>query len=290
MKNLTNIFRYSFLIFLFIASFSCNEEEFLEEVPLSFYSPENSYVTSKDFERAITELYSRVRYCAYNSYTTSGSFPYWTSTDIAQDGRGQLNSSARFGGHSVYLVPTNKIVKAHWESWFKLVANANTIISRIDNAEMSDEEKIKIVAEAKFMRAFGYRYLVYLYGGVPLSLEEITSPKKDFVRATKEEVLNQIILDATEAAKNLPGINEVVDGKISNLVAQHLLTETYISLNEFDKAIEAATIVINDPNTSLMIERFGSMANQDPSDEYLKFTQPGDVYWDLFRVGNQNRG
>src|SRR3546814_11113639 len=38
-----------------------------------------------------------------------------------------------------------------------------------------------------------------------------------------------------------------------------------------------------------MQDRFGSMATQNPQDGLLNFTQPGDVYWDLFRVGNQNR-
>jgi hypothetical protein len=188
------------------------------------------------------------------------------------------------------LTPTNtRWVKATWDNWYKLISNANTIINRVGNTDLQENDKKKIIAEAKFMRAFGYRYLVYLYGGVPLNLEEVTSPKTDYIRATKEEVLNQIILDATEATEVLPGTDEVPDGRVSNLVAYHLLTETYIALHEYDKAIQAASTVINDPNTALMTERFGSMANQDPYDPYLKFTEPGDVYWDLFRVNNQNR-
>lgn len=289
MRNLTTIFKYIMLSLFFIFGSSCNEKEFLEEVPLDFFSPENSYVTSEDFESAITELYSRVRYCAYHSSGSSGSYPYLTSTDIAQDGRYQLNSTARFGGHSVYLVPTNSTVTTHWNMWYKLIANANTIISRVDESELTEEEKKEVVVEARFMRAFGYRYLVYLYGGVPLNLEEVTSPKTDYTRASKEDVLRQMVEDMSEAANVLPGIGEVSDGRISNLVAYHYLAETYVSLGEYEKAIAAASVVINDPNTSLMTERFGSMANQQPADQYLNFTQPGDVYWDLFRVGNQNR-
>ncbi len=290
MKKFLSKLRDGLFIFLFIFNFSCNEKEFLKEVPLDFFSPENSYVTQGDFESAITELYSRVRFCAYNSYGTSAGYPMWTSTDIAHDGRYQITSSARFGGHSTCLVPTNTThVAATWNNWYKLISNANTIISRVNNTDLSESDKKKITAEAKFMRAFGYRYLVYLYGGVPLNLEEVISPKKDYTRATKEEVLNQMIRDATESAEVLPGIIEVTDGRVSNLVAYHLLAETYIALQEYDKAIQAASIVINDPNTALMTERFGSMVNRDPYDKYLKFTQSGDVYWDLFRVNNQNR-
>src|SRR5699024_8113391 len=88
---------------------------------------------------------------------------------------------------------------------------------------------------------------------------------------------------------NLPPINEVMDGKVSNLVAQQLLAETYIALEKYDEAIVAASVVIDDPNTDLMQTRFGSMASHDPHDRFLNLIQPGDVYWELFRVGNQNR-
>ena len=289
MNKLIKILRSGLLILSLSFNFSCNEGEFLKEVPLDFYSHENSFVTKEDFESAITELYSRIRYCAYQTGDASGGFPYLNSTDIAHDGRYQITAANRFGGHTTCLVSTNGTITTHWNSWFKLIANANTIINRIESAELSDDVKRVYTAEAKLMRAFGYRYLVYLYGGVPLNLEEVTSPKKDYTRATKEEVLNQIIKDATEAAEALPGIEDVVDGKVSNLVAYHLLAETYIALQKYDEAIESASIVINDPNTSLMTSRFGSMADQNPHDDYLKLSQPGDVYWDLFRVNNQNR-
>jgi hypothetical protein len=289
MKNLIHQLKYGLLGLLFVFNFSCNEEEFLKEVPMDFFSPENAFITKGNFESATIELYSMARYGAWSATNSSGGFPYLTSTDIAHDGRYQESSVARFGGHTACLVPTGSAITTHWNTWYKLIANANTIISRIENANFPESDKIQIIAQAKFLRGFAYRYLVYLYGGVPLSLEEITAPKKDFTRATKEEVLNQIIVDVTYAAENLSGIDKVEDGRLSNLAAQHLLAETYISLKQYDKAIQAASIVINDPNMSLMKNRFGSMSNLNPTDEYLKFTQPGDEYWDLFRVNNQNR-
>ena len=272
---------FSCIVFLSV-SFSC--KDILEEKPLDFYSPENSFVSYDDYQRGLTDLYAKVRTICYAATEYK---PYLTATDIAQDGRYQLTS--RFGGHTNYLVPTNSDVLRHWRSWYKIVSNANTIISRVNNSGLANDEKMLVTAEAKFFRAFAYRFLVYLYGGVPLVMEEITAPKTDFVRASKKEVLERIIADATEAASNLPSINQVMDGKISNLVALQLLAETYIALQRYDEAITAASSVIDDPNTDLMHDRFGSMATQNPQDGLLNFTQPGDVYWDLFRVGNQNR-
>lgn len=45
-----------------------------------------------------------------------------------------------------------------------------------------------------------------------------------------------------------------------------------------DKAVSTATDVINYPSMKLMTERFGSRVGE-----------AGDVYWDLFRLDNQNR-
>lgn len=285
MKTIINM-RTVILTAILLSFISCNEDSFLKEKPLDFYTPDNSYVTKDNYESAITELYSHVRCNLFG--TGYGGSPYWVSTDIAQDGRYQLNSS-RFGGHSVYLIPTNSVVKEHWNMWYKLISNANTIIDRADNSQLTDAEKTRYVAEAKFMRAFGYRFLVYLYGGVPLNLHEVSEAKTDYTRASKEEVLKQMEIDLKDACAGLPDINSAGDGRVSNLVAYHLLAETYISLGEYQKAIDAASVVINDPNTDLMRSRFGSMATQKPEDPYLKFTQDGDVYWDLFRVNNQNR-
>src|SRR5690606_21264645 len=248
------------------------------------FSQENSFVTTETYQSGLTDLYARVRNTLYAGTEYK---PYLTATDIAHDGRYQL--TARFGGHTNYLVPTNSDVLLHWRSWYKIVSNANLTIARGGTWTRTGDGKVLVTAEAKSFRAFAYRFLVYLWGGVPLMTEEITAPKTDFVRASKTEILEQIVADATDAANNLPSINEVTDGKVSNLVAQQLLAETYISLQRYDEAITAASVVIDDPNTDLMQDRFGSMAAQNPQDELLHFTQAGDVYWDLFRAGNQNR-
>lgn len=283
-----NIFHcIALLMVLFPALTGCNEDEFLKEKALSFYSSSNSFVTASDFERSVTTLYAQVRREIWG-VSNVGSWPYFTSTDVAKDGREILNST-RFGAHEIYLVPTNSTVVNTWEAWYKLIANANTIIDRADRSSMSDSDKKRYVAEAKFFRAFGYRFLVYLFGGVPLITNEVTSPKTDYTRASKEEVLKQMAEDFAAAGAGLPDINAVQDGKVSKLVAYHFLSETYVALGEYQKAIDAASVVIDDPNTALMQNRFGSMATKKPTDPYLDFTQDGDVFWDLFRVGNQNR-
>jgi starch-binding outer membrane protein, SusD/RagB family len=269
-----NLFKLTLLLAVVLFQASCKEDEFLEEVPLDFYSPENSFINEGNFNAALTDLYARVR--AIQSVDGGANlYSEVLGTDLAYNGR---LDQARLGSYAVAITPQGDIPRQHWIRWYKIISNANTIIARVNTAQLTDTQKKTIGAEARLFRAYAYHKLVHLYGGVPLILDEVNSPTTNFTRATKEQVLQQIIVDATDAATNLPAIDAVRDGKLSKPVANHLLAETYIALKDYDKAIAAATEVIEKSNLRLMTDRFGSLR-----------TQPGDVFYDLFRVGNQNR-
>jgi len=272
MKTLYSII----LLFITISFFSC-KKAYLDEKPLDFLSSSNAMVTYADFNLSINDMYRVVR---TEFFTRDENYPfdYLYSTDLVFDGQANTyrhtNLAATFapsGGREIPLT--------HWSSLYKLIAEANTVITRAPASAMSDSEKTLIVAKARFFRALGYRSLAYLFGGVPLVLEEITTPKTDFVRASKAEVLNQCIEDLKYAVINLKAITAVVDGEINQLAAGHLLAEVYLANGEFQNAADAASAVISNGAATLMKNRFGSRST----------VTTGNVYWDLFQPGNQNR-
>ncbi|WP_373521337.1 RagB/SusD family nutrient uptake outer membrane protein [Aquiflexum sp.] len=263
------------LVFVLSTQLACVEEDFLNENPLDFFSTGNSFVTFENYQGALIDMYAQVRTFTADE---NGFSAHMYGTDIMINAR-RIADGLRWGNYSVSLNPTSGLPLFHWNSMYKLITSANSIIDRLqDNTVLTANEKQSIDAEARFFRALGYRNLVYIFGGVPLLLNEVTSPRTDFERAAREEVIAQIEADLLIASQNLPSIGAVADGRLSNLAAFHLLTEIYIAQQKWDLAIGAASQVIDDPNTALMTNRFGSMANQ-----------PGDVFYDLFRVGNQNR-
>jgi hypothetical protein len=168
-----------------------------------------------------------------------------------------------------------------WSPNYKIIAEANTIIARAAVSSLTDAQKTSFTAKARFFRAFSYRTLAYLYGGVPLILTESTTPKTDFVRATRKEVYAQAIEDLKFAVANLPSLAtaSIKDGEISSQAANHLLSEVYLADGQFQNSVNAATAVISDPAMALMTSRFGRRST----------VTPGDVYWDMFQRGNQNR-
>ena len=274
MKSINNY--VIFLIMLFSIS-SCEEKSFLEEKSLDFYSTENMYVTLPHFQMAVNSLYDQVRKMYWRGKEQRMRDGYYCSTDFAfiappwPDGV--------WNNYEAYVCPTENGVNSLWECLYKQIQNANAIIGRINMPnELSDDKKPFIKGQALFFRAFAYRHLANVYGGVPLVVEEVKVPRRDFVRASRDDVYNQCKIDLVEAISLLPDITEVKDGQISKQAAQHLLTEVYISLKMYPEAISTATNVINHNAMRLMTERFGSRKDE-----------LGDVYWDLFRTDNQNR-
>lgn len=261
---------------ILLGMMGCNEDKWLEEKPYSFYTPSNSFKNESDFESAITYLYTQINEF-YNVNTVEGRALHYPS-DLAYSA---IAANQDLNQYKDKLIPDAPETVNLWKKLYQMVFNANVIISRLKgpDIQVSDDYKRIAQAEARFFRSFAYRYLVGFYGGVPLILEETNSPKRDFERATKEDVLRQCAEDLTFAQNNLPEVTEIKKvGRISKAVASHLLGEIYISLKDWPKAIEATTSVISNPNFHLMTDRFGGKSNQE-----------GDVYFDLFQRNNQNR-
>ena len=260
----------------FLLGFNSCSEEILKETPLDFFSPENAFVSKAGFDAALVGLYDATR-VEMASGDNKNEVIMSECTDVATNAAA---SATAINSNWQRMNPTNAYPVFYWNWAYQLViSRANTIISRIENPEItwdSENEKNEILAEARFFRGYAYSVLVNLFGGVPIVKEEVTSPKYDYVRATKQEVLEFIIEDLKFASQYLPATT-TEDGKIVKAAADHYLSETYLGLKQYDKAIEAASDVINSGLYKIMTERFGDLS------------RPGDVFSDLFWTHQINR-
>lgn len=262
------------VLLITILATGCNEKEILHEVPKDFASPENSFITESDFNSAIIALYDLTRGTLSDGEHRPLDHIY--GTDLGYNAAQQLNE--RFGSYPATLTTTSVQALFHWQQYYKIISSANIILNRLGNTSFTDDRKKAIEAETRIFRGLAYRNLAHLYGGVPIELNEVSSPKTDYTRASRQQVYQQAADDLAFAASSLPDVEQVKDGKVSASAANHLLAETYLSLGGFQDAVDAASKVIANTNNKLMTQRFGSLSRQ-----------PGDVYWDLFRRFNQNR-
>ncbi len=271
--SIRNMYKIIVLIIVLSTSFSCNKT-ILEETPLSFLSP-GALTNQGAFNAAIAGLHQWAR---QEDLYDPDHFEMWYGTDGGYPGE---PNPLRHNDYSL-ITPTYGPVQQYWNYvYLRLIPNANMIINRaqLPEAVWSDTiaGKNAVIAEARFFRAYGYNILVNLFGGVPIDTSERTVPKVDYVRASKEDVLNLERSDLEFASRWLPATTKQ-DGRIVKAAADHLLAEVYLSLGRNDDAIKSASDVINSGLYHLMDQRFGVAKDL-----------PGDVFSDLFKTGNYNR-
>ncbi len=269
MKNI----RYIITIVL-IGLWSCNEDKWLEEKPLDFYTPDNSYTTTNQFRQALNYLYDDVRMMYFQGWDQAIAM---NLGDLAYGGS-DFSPAAKFNDFKAYITSNTDTPLRYWNIAYTAILNANVIIGRIDLPnQVSDADKKAIKGEALFFRAYFYKFLANLYGAVPIVTEESSVPRRDYNSSPRADVYNQARTDLESAIALLSNIGQVKKGVISKQAAQHLITEVYICLGRYTDAINAATAVIDYPGMGLMKIRFGSRKDK-----------PGDPYWDLFQLDNQN--
>ena len=274
--------RILFVVSLFLVFTSCDEDEILREQPHDFLTPGNAYTTPADIEVGMFGLYSDVRATWYLRANEAYAL-YGQGTDIGYDG--ETPGGQRFlTNYETSVTPQNSNITNWWRGLYRHIQTANILLESIDALDdelwASEAEKNSLIAEARFFRAWSYRLAVTLWGDVPLITEVIEEAKVDFSRAPKEEVYMQIEEDLKFGSANLaqPG-SEIAPGRLTQGAALHLLTEIYLAQSKYQDAVDASSRIIDDYNYSLMTERFGSQNDVFGT---------GDVYYDLFRYGNQN--
>ena len=188
-------------------------------------STDNSFLTQSDFDMSVNDLYFQTRIEFYG-YDENRPFDFIYGTDLVFDG--EPGGIERHGVTTSAYASDGSIVRHHWDALYKMISTANVIKDRIADRPFTQEVIDEYTAKALFFRGLSYRTLAYLYGGVPIELNEVTSPKTDYVRSTREETLRQAADDLAFAASHLKDIDKVRDGEINRQVANHYLAEVYL--------------------------------------------------------------
>ncbi len=272
-------------IFSIILVCGCSED-FLKPEPLSFFSPENVLVNREGMESLLTacEHLLRLEYTIPQvrievMMSDIGACAGCTLSDFEQN----LYPSSPSLANAWYNV------QQYWDEWYKVVKYANTVISRVDDISLSEDDRNLLIAKAVFYRARAYYRLTHQFGDVPLILEEVVTPRLDFYTYERESILRKMKDDMDQYTPYLPLTAPL--GTVNRDAAYHLLTKINLALGEFEDAVESASTVINGSTHALMTQRFGAFKNQATLTQgYQAYVNGGevalDVIWDLHREEN----
>lgn len=219
--HIYNIRRLFFVAALSVMAISCND--YIEEENFTNLFAEN-FITEDNADRLVVGIYNALR-PVYKNYNTNllGTDIFTTQGDISTD----------FSSLNVYLNITSNDggFASVWQDNYGLISKANIAINRYSNEISWSDSNLSVrdygIAQAKALRGLGYFNLVQQFGGVVISLDEITTIDSDYVRSSEEETFAQIITDLEEAIPNLEDSPET--GRMSKRAAQHILAEVYLT-------------------------------------------------------------
>ncbi|HVW60286.1 MAG TPA: RagB/SusD family nutrient uptake outer membrane protein [Puia sp.] len=285
---------YTLLLMLLLASAGCKkmDDKFLETNPETFYTVDNIFSTSAQVDQAVIAIYSQLRDLWANPNEENWIFVFrGNGTDMLDVP--SIRRSNSFNNYGTINANHANFYSA-FSIWYQIIAKANLAIysAGLPNISWaSDADKKYTLAQARFFRAFAYRNLAELFGGVPIVTDVTKVARYDYKRATRVETY-QYAIDELQAIENdLPEVT-AVGGRLVRGAAQHNLCELYLALGTqlaaegnssaaqaaFTQSIAYGSKVIDGGTYSLMKTRYGAR----------KTEAQGNVYWDLFQENNVN--
>ena len=161
------------------------------------------------------------------AYTNYGTDEFMVAGDSSNE---MWNTyDARLGSTVTPRVNSNtQDVNTIWNSLYQWIQRANKIIAKADILEGSPL-KNETLGIAYFTRGFNYLFLVMQYGDLPLVIDAISTPEREFSRAPRKDVYEQIIKDL-EAAYGLLSSNpaDATKNIATKYAAAHYLAKAHL--------------------------------------------------------------
>lgn len=264
MKNI-----YKLIITALIALGLSSCTSFLDMTPTDKVSDKVMWETTTNAEYHLNYLYSYVYDVvmgqskggeteAYTDMLKYGSYNYMTRCFIPSELSYGLSTTLTASYVDAYL--------GTWSSWYPGITRTNKAISELHKfGQMSSEDRTRLEAELKFVRAFLYFDLVKRYKEVILYDENMDAYAKDKAVSSEEEAWNLIQSDLEFAAENLPD-RTASRGRLDKGMAWGFLTRAMLYAERWEVVKAAADSV----------QALGYQLEADYTDALMKDTANGN--------------
>lgn len=218
-----NIKNYLTGLSLAAIAFAGCKKDFLEKPPTDAIVDASFYQTDEQIMAGTASLYNRVWFdyndkASYNlgDFRSGTAFSAWNDR-----GNVLFNTTAENGENN-----------SAWRSFFNVVAQSNLTINNINKyagSGVSPNVKKMAIAEARFMRALAYRYLVMNWGEVPV-IENNLNYLNDttLVKNTAPSVWRFITREMRAVAEDLP-LTAAQPGRLTRWSAEGMLARFYLT-------------------------------------------------------------
>ncbi|WP_282117264.1 RagB/SusD family nutrient uptake outer membrane protein [Cellulophaga baltica] len=239
------IIKYKIYIILIgtLLLFGCNEDSFLEEINPNAITPDTFWESEQQYTSALSSVYGALQF----QDISGGELQYeMILGDIA--GTESWYRPAAFR-NLTYNDGTYHVTDK-WDQLYVGIFRANQVIQNIqtaDSAIFSEDAKLQIEAQAKFLRAFFYFQLAHNYGGAVIhtrvaeTKEELSKPFSSIAEVNSAVIFPDLIF----AKDNLPQTWDAKNiGRATWGAAKSLLGKAYLFDKDFSKAASEFNDVI----------------------------------------------
>ena len=221
--NKINRINYFIGLLLLLTALAACKKSFLEKPPLSAVVDANFYKTDEQVLAGTSLLYSLVWF-DYNDKAmyNLGDFRGGTAFSAWNDrGNVMFNTTGDNGENG-----------AAWRAFYNVVGQSNLFlynINRYGGPGVTPQVRKMAVAEARFMRALAYRFLVMNWGAVPV-IENNFDHLFDtsITRNTVSSVWRFITREMRAAAQDLPDM-PIQEGRLTKWSAEAMLARFYLT-------------------------------------------------------------
>ena len=206
-----NIILSSVLALAAAFSVSCSKE-YLEVAPESSVSPSTISATTEMARTAVNGLAKMMttQYLGTQGLNGEGTIINWYNNYMGNDAQKcNLTGWTNTINSNWHESPTSTYDIYPWYYYYKIIANANAVVEKIQDAEGPESERQFMQAQGLVFRAYSYLQLVQFYcrrwsdgevenDGLPLRLDASTG---DLAKSSVRKVYAQIYADLDEAIR-----------------------------------------------------------------------------------------
>lgn len=266
-------------------------DSFLEQDPLSFYNPGNTYTIESGLRSAMAmcDLGLKEMLMDGNGNVLPMASLYFM-TDLGLYAKTDANSL--MDDFANKITPTDGMrgggdenaMSRFWDRGWVSIKFANTVLSYVDQVAGLDETvRNEYKGRAYFHRAYGYYHQALLFGDIPLVTKIIEVPKQNYKSTSKEAIFQMLVSDLEFAVNHVPPQKEMpYMGTVNQEACMQLLIKCYLVVGEYKKAEEMATDLINNHGLKLMENPFGTFVTGNNKTIDVQ----RNVVWDLHRGEN----
>ena len=238
--------QYILLTAISLSTVSCSD--FLDQKPDNYISDAAVIQTLSSAKAALNGAYHDLASTSYY-----GGVYFDAGVNLAADNvtwTGSLNYYYDFDTHQYSA--ENQLLSYAWYAIYATVNQTNQVIDKVTVLnDGSESERRRIIAEATVIRSLAFFDLARTWGNIPVVKQATSSPTQfDGVKQTKAKDVYQLVVDDVLAIYN--DLSESSDRvHVTRSAADAFLARVYLYLEQWDKAEQYASKVIDNGNYAL---------------------------------------